>query len=504
MSTASGGQQQSRKLSDSAAPTGKSQQGYLSTLGLTFGATQSDVTKAYRKAALASHPDKLTDPTSPARAASIDKFQATNTAYSVLRDDEARRRYMAMYRIRCFLFQQPHVKGAALAPYYVLKVHKADLLGLEQQRVLTLDLLSGTMQNWKKDEAHRVTPLSDLKEVQLNGPTSIILSFSTPGLREYKLSVDSEATCALYTSVFRAICAAGGVASARPLDDACFPPPSLKKGFVEKASSASMVGGEWARRWIVLGSSTLLIFRDATCDKMVNAVPLHNRHECKVELGLEGGWSLNAGGRRWAFRNSKASIAKSWVGAVINALEQPVGNWLQPGGGGGGGGSDGGSGGRPPSDADAEAADNPPLLIDAALEEAAVKEEEEQGGQYPLSTHVLLEDEEEIDAVDTTPLPPSANTRKGSLTRLFGFLTPRDGSRKSMNERSSTAAPASPPAAASEAATAPPVDVSDDALADAVDSEKANADGDAADLPLPPPSPVVEIMRGRGMVSFLL
>ena len=86
-----------------------------------------------------------------------------------------------MYRIRCFLFQQPHVTGAALAPYYVLKVHKADLLGLEQQRVLTLDLLSGTMQNWKKDEAHRVTPLSDLKEVQLNGPTSIILSFSTPG-----------------------------------------------------------------------------------------------------------------------------------------------------------------------------------------------------------------------------------------------------------------------------------------------------------------------------------
>ena len=132
-----------------------------------------------------------------------------------------------------------------------------------------------------------------------------------------------------------------------------------------------------------------------------------------------------------------------------------------------------------------------------------MKEEEEHGGQYPLSTHVLLEDEEEIDAVDTTPLPPTANTRKGSLTRLFGFLTPREGSRKSMNERSSTAAPASPPAAASEAATAP-VDVSDDALADAVDSEKANADGDAADLPLPPPSPVVDIMRGRGMVSFLL
>jgi hypothetical protein len=117
--------------------------------------------------------------------------------------------------------------------------------------------LEGNLQNWKKDEPHRVIPLAHLREVRTTGPTSFTLAF-TSGEREYKLAVDSPAVCELYTSVLRAICAKE---VPMPVDDSNFPPPSLRKGFMEKAGK----GGDWARRWLILGPANLLIFRDASC-----------------------------------------------------------------------------------------------------------------------------------------------------------------------------------------------------------------------------------------------
>lgn len=123
------------RLSDSAA-LGGAGTGYLASLGLEFGATAKDVVKSYRKSALLLHPDKVKD-TSPQ---AIDRFQAVNTAYQVMSNDEARKKYMVMYRIRCHLYQQPYVDGNALAPFYVLHVKKSNPLGLMEQRVLTIDL----------------------------------------------------------------------------------------------------------------------------------------------------------------------------------------------------------------------------------------------------------------------------------------------------------------------------------------------------------------------------
>ena len=127
-----------RKLSDSAGLAGAGQ-GYLSTLGLDFAASSRDVIKCYRRSALILHPDKV-GPSSGDRLAQVEKFQAVNTAYQVLSNAEARNNYMAMYRIRCHIYQQPHVEGAVLAPFYVMHVKKKAPTGLEQQRVLTLDL----------------------------------------------------------------------------------------------------------------------------------------------------------------------------------------------------------------------------------------------------------------------------------------------------------------------------------------------------------------------------
>ena len=128
-----------RKLSDSHAPS-RAGEGYLSTLGLDFSASNRDVIKSYRRSALILHPDKVAKAGSGNRLMQVEKFQAVNTAYQVLSNEHARAKYMAMYRIRCHLYQQPHVEGAKLAPFYVLHVKKKDPIGMEQQRVLTLDL----------------------------------------------------------------------------------------------------------------------------------------------------------------------------------------------------------------------------------------------------------------------------------------------------------------------------------------------------------------------------
>ena len=111
---------------------------------------------------------------------------------------------------RCYLYQHAHRPGQCLAPYYVLHVKKTDGKGMDQQRVLTLDLLEGVLQNWKKDEPHRCTPLAQIAEVRSTGDTTFTLAFtksekSSQSQRDYKLSADSPAQCDAYTSVLRSI-----------------------------------------------------------------------------------------------------------------------------------------------------------------------------------------------------------------------------------------------------------------------------------------------------------
>lgn len=116
----------------------------------------ADIQKRYKKLALQYHPDKA-----GASAENIDRFQEATTAYSVLNSEESRRAYWEMYRLRCYLHQGPAAEdlGQALAPFYVFHVRKQEKTGLYQERMLSLDLVEGCIQNWKKDEAHRQVPL---------------------------------------------------------------------------------------------------------------------------------------------------------------------------------------------------------------------------------------------------------------------------------------------------------------------------------------------------------
>jgi curved DNA-binding protein CbpA len=314
-----------RKLSDSAglATAGV---GYLSTLGLPFAADLKDIQRTFRSIALVTHPDKQDADSSEAKSLT-NRFQAAATAYQVLQDESSRRAYMAMYRIRCYLFQQPHSAGLPLAPFYAFHIHKKDGKGIAQQRLLTLDLIAGTLQNWKKDAPHRCIPINHIKEVRVTGPCSFTLCFAgqkASDKREYKLSTESASICELYMSVLRAIVEKG---VQLPTDDASFPPPSLRKGYVEKAGR----GGDWTRRWLILGASNLLIFRDASCEKMVNAIPL-DATVSAVQAAGDGSWSMQAAGRKWSFRNTQARIASAWVAAVLGALQKPAPTycWLLP------------------------------------------------------------------------------------------------------------------------------------------------------------------------------
>ena len=61
---------------------------YYETLGVSKGASASDIKKAYRKLALKYHPDK-----NPDDASAEEKFKEAAEAYEVLSDDTKRQQY---------------------------------------------------------------------------------------------------------------------------------------------------------------------------------------------------------------------------------------------------------------------------------------------------------------------------------------------------------------------------------------------------------------------------
>ena len=64
---------------------------YYETLGVDRGASSDSIKKAFRKIALASHPDRNPDDPDAER-----RFKAATEAYAVLSDEEKRRRYDRM------------------------------------------------------------------------------------------------------------------------------------------------------------------------------------------------------------------------------------------------------------------------------------------------------------------------------------------------------------------------------------------------------------------------
>ena len=66
---------------------------YYEVLGVEKGASENDIKKAYRKAAMKYHPDKLATATEAEKKEAEEKFKEINEAYQILSDSQKRQQY---------------------------------------------------------------------------------------------------------------------------------------------------------------------------------------------------------------------------------------------------------------------------------------------------------------------------------------------------------------------------------------------------------------------------
>ena len=92
--------------------------------------------------------------------------------------------------------------------------------GLSSERLLSVDLCEGFIQNWKKDEPHRRTPIDEIKEVKATGNESFIIKFNSD-VHDYKLVAESPQLMEMYVSILQKISDKGFVPKK---DDEFFPP----------------------------------------------------------------------------------------------------------------------------------------------------------------------------------------------------------------------------------------------------------------------------------------
>mmetsp|Transcript_41107 Transcript_41107/g.68315 ORF Transcript_41107/g.68315 Transcript_41107/m.68315 type:complete len:436 (-) Transcript_41107:219-1526(-) len=365
--------------------------GYYAALGLQFTSTSTDVQKQYKRLALQFHPDKagnIPDAT--------ERFQSITTAYHVLSNKSAIKAYWDMYRLRCYMYQLPHDPSRPLLPFYLLHVKKRDDRGLMQERLLTIDLGEGHLQNWKKDKVHRKIPLNAISAVAVTGDCTFTISFNN-GQRDYRLATEFPPQCRLYISVLQGVISG---AQTRP-DDEFFPPRCERKGYVEKRGKT----GDWAKRWIMLGARYLLIFRNMNCEELVNAVPLDGAH-CSVAItGSDGSWCISTPMRKWFFRNSKVAIANDWVNAVAKMLQQSELDWSAM------------TRSLAYSIDDLNEVRNSALLIDTSLEQA-------EGPAGPDSDDDA-DGQDDMDSVDAPdPKAPGSASQMTTLNRFWPLKNP--------------------------------------------------------------------------------
>ena len=255
------------------------EKGYFGILGLTFRADENDINKKYKRLALKMHPDK-----NPDNPNAVDDFQKVTTAYHVISDEEKRKNYLRLFLLRCYMSQTVPLPDGPLRPHYAFMVEKSkSKMASKSERLITFDLLEYRMNTFKKDKEKKEFPLTALKDVQVNegatGSKALELTIQFKDTHPYYIRCRCQEHFDTLVILVRRITSAEEMTDEAlnvQCDDMTSPPASVHKSKVIKR--AEKFGGSlahsWQPRFMVLGSTSLVIFRDVELADLVNIIPV--------------------------------------------------------------------------------------------------------------------------------------------------------------------------------------------------------------------------------------
>ena len=253
------------------------EKGYFATLGVDFRSSTDDIAKAYKIKAFKLHPDRNPSPEA------AEEFHRIATSFQVLSDDVKRRNYYRLFVLRCYMSQENPRPDGPLRPHYAFSVEKSKFaMGGKSDRLLTFDLIERTMHSFKKDTEKKAFPLTALASVKEGAPNSLELTIHFKETHPYYLRCRStEQYAALLIIVSRIVSSGGADPSDQSLnllvDDTSSPPSSFHKSKVIKRSEkigSALLLHDWQPRFMVMGATQLVLFRDTELTNLVNILPL--------------------------------------------------------------------------------------------------------------------------------------------------------------------------------------------------------------------------------------
>jgi len=288
-----------------AAPKGH---GYFATLGVTFEADETEIAKRYKKLSLKLHPDK-----NKAEDA-VDVFQRVTTSYHTLVDPDKKKSYMDLFRLRCYMSQRAPLADELLMPHYAFVVEKSKhAKGVKSVRLLVINFFERTLSNFKKDTLQKEFELADLQSItsdEHDEQLALVLRFKNNS--PYYLRAQTRQQYLTMVHVFGRVTAAAEMSDEAigvVQDDANAPGCSRYKSKVLKRTSSM---GDNQPRFMVLGSTHLLIFRSNDLQQLVNMFPVDVLKCTGSSRGIPY-FYLSSTNWRAVFRVLDETIAKEWV-----------------------------------------------------------------------------------------------------------------------------------------------------------------------------------------------
>jgi len=295
------------------------EKGYFATLGVDFHADSDAISRAYKKLALKMHPDKNPGP------AAVDNFQKITTSYHVISDEQKRKNYLHLFMLRCYMSQVPPRSRDALRPHYAFVVEKSKYaMGSKSDRLITIDLLEQKLHSFKKDTHRKEFALSTVASVHTSdgsGSKALELTITFKDTHPYYIRCRCQEQFDTLVAVLRRVVAAkdsGEQGLDVVIDDASSPPSSVHKSKVIKRTEkmgAALVH-DWQPRFMVMGTTQLVIFRDVELQQLVNIVPL-SLIRLTPDARDSTCFQLSTSFWKASFRVLTSDVAGRWQSALI-------------------------------------------------------------------------------------------------------------------------------------------------------------------------------------------